>query len=53
MKKDGWKFGGVKDTLYLCTVKRERPTPDPSRKGGERPPGSGNDQKEEKLKIEN
>jgi len=43
MKKNGWKFGGVKDTLYLCTVKRKRPTPDPSRKGEERPPGSGND----------
>ena len=42
MKKNSWKFGGVKDTLYLCTVKRKRPTPDPSRKGGERPPGSGN-----------
>ena len=43
MKKVWEKFGGSKDTLYLCTVKRERPTPDPSRKGGERPPGSGND----------
>ncbi len=28
---------------YLCSVKRNRPTPDPSRQGGERPPGSGND----------
>ena len=36
-------FGGIAKTSYLCTVKRERPTPDPSRKGGERPPGSGND----------
>ena len=44
IKKVWEKFGGSKDTLYLCTVKRkERPTPDPSRKGGERPPGSGND----------
>ena len=30
------------EMLYLCSVKKNRPTPDPSRKGGERPPGSGN-----------
>ena len=27
-------FAYVKDTLYLCRVKK-RPTPDPSRQGGE------------------
>ena len=32
MKKNGWKFGGVKDTLYLCTVKE---------RGRRKPEGQG------------
>ncbi len=39
MKIIAEKFAYVKDTLYLCIVKR--PTPDPSRQGGGRPPGDG------------
>ena len=30
MKKNSWKFGGVKDTMYLCTVKRKEGSPPPA-----------------------
>ena len=49
MKKVAEKFGGSKDTLYLCTVKREEGSPPPA------PPRGGEMEKVEfesrKLKI--
>ena len=44
MKKVAEKFGGSKDTLYLCTVKREEGSPPPA------PPRGG---EMEKVEFEN